>query len=100
MPMPEMGWESGADTYLFNLPTLTGQVGAIDEALGGCRVHGNNVSAKVKKGNVNKPALRRFLQREILTDQSLNEYGRKIGVNYRSWHLDRVFVAYSTVVSS
>jgi glycosyltransferase involved in cell wall biosynthesis len=83
MPMPEVGWERGADTYLFNLATLTGQVGAIDQALGGYRVHGNNVSAKVKKGNVNKPALRKFLQREILTDQSLNDYGRKIGVNYR-----------------
>jgi glycosyltransferase involved in cell wall biosynthesis len=83
MPMPETGWERGADTYLFNLATLTGQVGAIDEALGGYRVHGNNVSAKVKKGNVNKLALRKFLQREILTDQSLNDYGRKIGVDYR-----------------
>jgi glycosyltransferase involved in cell wall biosynthesis len=83
MPMPEVGWERGADTYLFNLATLTGQVGAIDEALGGYRVHGKNVSAKVKKGNVNKQALRKFLQREILTDQSLNDYGRKIGVNYR-----------------
>jgi glycosyltransferase involved in cell wall biosynthesis len=83
MPMPEVGWERGADTYLFNLATLTGQVGAIDEALGGYRVHGNNVSAKVKKGNVNKLALRKFLQREILTDQSLNEYGQKIGVDYR-----------------
>ena len=83
MPMPEVGWERGADTYLFNLAALTGQVGAIDEPLGGYRVHGNNVSAKVKKGNVNKLALRKFLQREILTDRSLNDYGRKIGVNYR-----------------
>jgi glycosyltransferase involved in cell wall biosynthesis len=89
MPMPEVGWERGADTYLFNLATLTGQVGAIDEALGGYRVHGNNVSAKVRKGNVNKPALRKFLQREILTDQSLSDYGRKIGVNYRLGTLTR-----------
>jgi hypothetical protein len=83
MPMPETGGERGADTYLFNLATLTGQVGAIDEALGGYRVHGNNVLAKVKKGNVNKLALRKFLQRKILTDQSLNDYGQKIGVDYR-----------------
>jgi glycosyltransferase involved in cell wall biosynthesis len=89
MPMPEVGWERGADTYLFNLATLTGQVGAIDEALGSYRVHGNNVSAKVRKGNVNMPALRKFLQREILTDQSLNDYGRKIGVNYRLGTLTR-----------
>jgi glycosyltransferase involved in cell wall biosynthesis len=83
MPMPEVGWERGADTYLFNLAALTGQIGAIDEALGGYRAHGNNVSAKVKKGKVNKAALRKFLQREILTDQTLTAYGRKIGVNYR-----------------
>ena len=83
MPMPEVGWERGADTYLFNLATLSGQVGAIDEPLGGYRAHGNNVSAKVKEGKVNKSALRKFLQREILTDQSLTDYGQKIGVNYR-----------------
>jgi glycosyltransferase involved in cell wall biosynthesis len=83
MPMPEVGWERGADTYLFNLAALTGQIGAIDEALGGYRAHGDNVSAKVKKGKVNKAALRKFLQREILTDQTLAAYGRKIGVNYR-----------------
>ena len=75
--------EACADTYLFNLAALTGQIGAIDEALGGYRAHGNNVSAKVKKGKVNKAALRKFLQREILTDQTLTAYGRKIGVNYR-----------------
>jgi len=50
MPMPEVGWERGADTYLFNLATLSGQVGAIDEPLGGYRAHGYNVSAKVKEG--------------------------------------------------
>jgi len=83
MPMPEVGWERGADTYLFNLATLTGQIGAIDEPLGAYRAHGNNVSAKVKEGKVNKAALRKFLQREILTDQSLAAYGQKIGVNYR-----------------
>jgi len=83
MPMPEVGWERGADTYLFNLATLSGNVGAIDEPLGGYRVHGNNVSAKVKEGKVNKAALRKFLQREILTDQSLHAYGQKIGVAYR-----------------
>ena len=81
MPMPEVGWERGADTYLFNLATLSGQVGAIDEPLGGYRVHGNNGSAKVKEGKVDKAALRKFLQREILTDQSLTAYGQKIGVN-------------------
>ena len=79
MPMPEVGWERGADTYLFNLATLSGQVGAIDEPLGGYRVHGNNGSAKVKEGKVDKAALRKFLQREILTDQSLTAYGQKIG---------------------
>jgi glycosyltransferase involved in cell wall biosynthesis len=83
MPMPEVGWERGADTYLFNLATLSGHVGAIDQPLGGYRAHGNNVSAKVKEGKVNKAALRKFLQREILTDQSLTDYGKKIGVNYR-----------------
>jgi glycosyltransferase involved in cell wall biosynthesis len=83
MPMPEVGWERGADTYLFNLAALSGQVGAIDEPLGGYRVHGNNVSAKVKEGKVNKAALRKFLQREILTDESLAAYGQKIGVNFR-----------------
>ena len=83
MPIPEVGWERGADTYLFNLATLSGEVGAIDEPLGGYRVHGNNVSAKVKEGKVNKVALRKFLQREILTDQSLTTYGQKIGVDFR-----------------
>jgi glycosyltransferase involved in cell wall biosynthesis len=83
MPMPEVGWERGADTYLFNLASLAGLVGAIDEPLGGYRVHGYNVSAKVKEGKVNKAALRKFLQREILTDQSLTDYGQKIGVNFR-----------------
>jgi glycosyltransferase involved in cell wall biosynthesis len=83
MPMPEVGWERGADTYLFNLAALSGLIGAIDEPLGGYRVHGNNVSAKVKNGKVNKAALRKFLQREILTDQSLAAYGQKIGVNFR-----------------
>jgi hypothetical protein len=83
MPMPEVGWERGADTYLFNLATLSGEVGAIDEPLGGYRAHGNNFSAKVKEGKVNKVALRKFLQREILTDQSLTTYGQKIGVDFR-----------------
>ena len=89
MPMPEVGWERGADTYLFNLAALSGQVGAIDEPLGGYRVHGNNGSAKVKEGKVDKAAIRKFLQREILTDQSLTAYGRKIGLNYRPGTLTR-----------
>jgi hypothetical protein len=83
MPMPEVGWERDADAYLFNLAALSGEVGAIDEPLGGYRLHGRNVSAMVKEGKVNKSGLRRFLQREILTDQSLAAYGQKIGVHYR-----------------
>lgn len=99
MPMPEVGWERGADTYLFNLATLSGQVGAIDEPLGGYRVHGDNVSAKVKEGKMNKAALRKFLQREILTDESLAAYGKKIGVHYRAGtltsslpHIQQLFI--------
>jgi glycosyltransferase involved in cell wall biosynthesis len=83
MPMPEVGWERDADAYLFNLAALSGEVGAIDEPLGGYRSHGGNVSAMVKKGKVNKAGLRKFLQREILTDRSLAAYGQKIGVPYR-----------------
>ena len=83
MPMPEVGWESSADAYLFNLAALSGEVGAIDEPLGGLRLHGGNVSAIVKNGRVNKLGLRRFLQREILTDQSLAIFGQKIGARYR-----------------
>jgi glycosyltransferase involved in cell wall biosynthesis len=83
MPMPEVGWEGGADAYLFNLAALSGEVGAIDEPLGGLRLHGGNMSAMVKNGKVNKAGLRKFLQREILTDQSLATYGQKIGVHYR-----------------
>jgi glycosyltransferase involved in cell wall biosynthesis len=83
MPMPEVGWERDADAYLFNLAALSGEVGAVDEPLGGYRAHGNNVSAMVKKGKVSKARLRKFLQREILTDQSLAAYGQKIGVHYR-----------------
>ena len=83
MPMPEVGWERDADAYLCNLAALSGPVGAIDEPLGGYRIHGNNVSAMLKEGKLNKAALRKFLQREILTDQSLTTYGQKIGVHYR-----------------
>ena len=83
MPMPEVGWERDADAYLFDLATLSGEVGAIDEPLGGYRSHGGNVSAMVKKGKVNKTGLGKFLQREILTDQSLAAYGQTIGVHYR-----------------
>jgi glycosyltransferase involved in cell wall biosynthesis len=83
MPMPEVGWERDADAYLFNLAALSGEVGAIDEPLGGYRSHGRNVTAMVKEGKVNKSGLRKFLQREILTDQSLAAYGQKIGVDYR-----------------
>src|SRR5258708_12666537 len=36
-----------------------------------------------KEGKVNKSGLRKFLQREILTDRSLAAYGQKIGVHYR-----------------
>jgi glycosyltransferase involved in cell wall biosynthesis len=82
MPMPEVGWERDADAYLFNLAALSGPVGAIDEPLGGYRSHGGNASAMVKEGKVNKAGLRKFLQREILTDQSLAAYGQKIGVDY------------------
>ena len=83
MPMPEVGWERDADALLFNLAALSGEVGAIDEPLGGYRSHGKNVTAMVKKGKVNKSGLRKFLQREILTDQSLAAYGQEIGVHYR-----------------
>jgi len=83
MPMPEVGWERDADAYLFNLAALSGEVGAIDEPLGGYRLHGRNATAMVKEGKVNKSALRKFLQREILTDQNLAAYGQKIGVHYR-----------------
>ena len=83
MPMPEVGWERDADAYLFNLAALSGEVGAIDEPLGGYRSHGRNVSAMVKKGKVNKGSLGKFLQREILTDQSLAAYGQTIGALYR-----------------
>jgi glycosyltransferase involved in cell wall biosynthesis len=83
MPMPEVGWERGADAYVFNLAALSGEVGAIDEPLGGYRSHGRNDSAMVKEGKVNKAGLRKFLQREILTDQSLAAYGQRIGVHYR-----------------
>jgi glycosyltransferase involved in cell wall biosynthesis len=82
MPMPEVGWERDADAYLFNLAALSGPVGAIDEPLGGYRSHAGNASAMVKEGKVNKAGLRKFLQREILTDQSLAAYGQKIGVDY------------------
>jgi glycosyltransferase involved in cell wall biosynthesis len=83
MPMPEAGWERDADAYLLNLAALSGEVGAIDEPLGGYRSHGGNVSAMVKNGRVNKVGLRKFLQREILTDRSLATYGQKIGSRYR-----------------
>lgn len=83
MPMPEMGWERDADAYLINLAALTGEVGTIDEPLGGYRLHGRNVTTMVRGGKVNKSGLRKFLQREILTDQSLTAYGQKIGSNYR-----------------
>jgi hypothetical protein len=82
MPMPEVGWERDADAYLFNLAALSGEIGAIDEPLGGYRSHARNVTAMVKEGRVNKSGLRKFLQREILTDQSLAAYGQKIGVHY------------------
>jgi glycosyltransferase involved in cell wall biosynthesis len=83
MPMPEVGWERDADAYLLNLAALSGEVGAIDEPLGSYRSHVGNVSAMVKNGGMNKVGLRKFLQREILTDQSLATYGQKIGVRYR-----------------
>ena len=83
MPMPEVGWERDADAYLLNLAALSGEVGAVDKPLGGYRSHGRNVTAMVKEGKVNKSGLRKFLQREILTDQSLAAYGQKIGVPYR-----------------
>ncbi|HTD15097.1 MAG TPA: glycosyltransferase [Chthoniobacterales bacterium] len=99
MPMPEAGWERDADAYIFNLAALSGQVGAIDEPLGGYRVHGNNVSGMLKDGKLNKIGLRKFLQREILTDQSLAAYGQKIGVRYRPGtltgslpHIQQLFV--------
>jgi glycosyltransferase involved in cell wall biosynthesis len=83
MPMPEVGWERDADAYLFNLAALSGEVGAIDEPLGGYRSHGGNVSAMVRNGQVDQAGLQKFLQREILTDQSLAAYGQTIGVDYR-----------------
>ncbi|SRR5258708_2124052 len=81
--MPEVGWGRDADAYLFNLAALSGEVGAIDEPLGSYRSHGRNVTAMVKEGKVNKSGLRKFLQREILTEQSLAAYGQKIGVHSR-----------------
>jgi glycosyltransferase involved in cell wall biosynthesis len=83
MPIPEKGWERGADVYLFNLAALSGKVGAIDEPLGGYRLHDRNRSAMTKRGKVDKAGLLIFLQREILTDQSLATYGQKIGVQYQ-----------------
>jgi glycosyltransferase involved in cell wall biosynthesis len=83
MPMPEVGWERDADAFLLNLAALSGEVGAIDAPLGGYRSHGGNVSAMVKNGKINKVGLRKFLQREILTDQSLANYGQRIGAPFR-----------------
>ena len=77
------GFRIHRDAYLFNLASLSGEVGAIDEPLGGYRSHEGNASAMVKEGKVNKSGLRKFLQREILTDKSLAAYGQKIGVHYR-----------------
>ncbi len=37
----------------------------------------------IKEGKVNKAGLLIFLEREILTDQSLASYGQKIGVHYQ-----------------
>jgi hypothetical protein len=37
----------------------------------------------VEKGKVNQAGLEKFLQREVLTDQSLAAYGQTIGVGYR-----------------
>jgi hypothetical protein len=39
------------DVYLCNLAALSGEVGAIDEPLGGYRSHGRNDSTIVKKEN-------------------------------------------------
>ncbi len=89
MPMPEAGWERDADAYLFNLAALSGEIGAIDEPLGGYRSRGENVSAMVKKGKVNQAGLEKFLQREVLTDQSLAAFGQTIGVGYRLGTLTR-----------
>jgi hypothetical protein len=82
---PKVLWEPLTEGQKQNViaSLKTSRTGAIDEPLGGYRAHGYNVSAKVKEGKVNKPALRKFLQREILTDQSLADYGKKIGVDYR-----------------
>ena len=43
----------------------------------------NVETQKIIAKQQNQAALRKFLQREILTDQSLAAYGQKIGVNYR-----------------
>src|SRR5258708_17707085 len=81
--MGGVGWGWGGDGWLLNVEALSGEVGVIDEPLGICEWNGRNVTAMVKEGKVNKSGLRKFLQREILTEQSLAAYGQKIGVHSR-----------------
>jgi hypothetical protein len=78
---------------------LSGEVGAIDEQLGGYRLHDHNWSAMIKEGKMNKAGLLKFLQREILTDQSLASYWAKNWRLLSARNIDWFPAAPTTIVS-
>ena len=63
------------------------------------KIHFNLALIDGSGNSLNKSGLRKFLQREILTDESLATYGQKIGVRYRLGtlteslpHLEQLFL--------
>ena len=94
MPMPEIGWERGADVYLFNLAALYAPVITLAQTLGSYRRHGQNDSLSIKGGAIDISHIKRFLQREVLLDAAIRAYAKTLGMPY---NIDRAAKSLSHV---
>lgn len=83
MPIPEAEWAFYTDTYLFCLAALEGPVAAIDAPLGYYRVHGVNGSAHTYQGKCVRRSIERGIEKEILTDDLLENYAKQNSLMYR-----------------
>lgn len=91
MPIPEGDYRRSADTYLFNLAALFGEVGAIDEPLGCYRFHARNGSSLTTGGVFNIEKCRFNIEREIKTEKLIVSFAEKLGYKVRSGALTQSY---------
>jgi Glycosyl transferase family 2 len=89
LPMPEMGWRFGADTWPIYLTPLLGEVRACPKALGVYRVHGANHGAATTIDGV---GLRDQLAMVRRRDDMLADFCSAHGIPYHRGTVQKHFV--------